>query len=159
MPEPEDPWASYARTEVEILRPPGGSLRVRPAPQADEGWPWPDAQAVHVLTAWDPGPERPGRAVNRLRQAALRADLGRLSIPLLDAVGVDPVSGKREEGVAVVGLPEPQILAFGVRYGQDAVFAWTPAEWVVVACRGGRRWASGWSLEVDPTRISLQAGT
>ena len=160
VPEREDPWASYARTEVEILRPQGGSLRVRSAPEADEGlWPWPDERPVHLLTAWDPGPERPGREVNRSRQAALQADLGRLSVPLLAAVGVDPLTGRREEGVAVVGLPEAQILALGLRYGQDAVFAWTPAEWAVVACRGRRRQASGWSLAVDPTRISLQAGT
>lgn len=160
VPESEDAWASYGRTEVEILRPAGGCLRVRSAPQSDQAsWPWPDGRPVHLLTAWDPGPERPGPEVNRMRQAALHADLARLSVPLFAAVGVDPVTRRREEGVAVVGLPEAQILAFGLRYGQDAVFAWTPEEWAVVACRDGRRQASGWSLEVDPTRISLQART
>jgi hypothetical protein len=34
----------------------------------------------------------------------------------------------------------------GARYGQDAVFVWTPAEWAIVACTGGRRVASGWQL-------------
>jgi hypothetical protein len=151
-PAPEDPWASYERTVVEILRPGGGILRVRSAPDADEaGWPWPDGQPVHLLTAWDPGLERPDRDVNRVRQAALEADLALLSVPLLAAVGVDPATGRREEGVAVRGLPEAAALALGLRYGQDAMFAWTPAEWAIVACRGDRRLASGWSLVVsDP---------
>ena len=146
---PEDPWASYERTVVEILRPGGSSLRVRSAPDVDEdSWPWPDRQPVHLLTAWDPGPERPGVDINRMRQAALQADLELLSGQLLVAIGVDSATGRREEGLAVRGVPEAEVLALGVRYGQDAVFAWTPAEWAIVACQGGRRLASGWSLAV-----------
>ena len=56
------------------------------------------------------------------------------------------MSGHREEGVAVVGVSEADAVALGARYRQDAVFAWTPAEWTVVACAGGRRVASGWSI-------------
>ena len=146
-PAPPDPWVSYQRTVVEILLPGGGSLRVRSTPAAGQaGWPWPDEQPVHLLTAWDPGLARPGRDVNRVRQAALEAELALLSVPLLAAVGVDPATGRREEGVAVRGLPSAAVLALGVRYGQDAVFAWTPAEWAIVACRGGRRLVSAWSL-------------
>jgi Protein of unknown function (DUF3293) len=160
VPESEDAWASYQRTVVEILRPEAGSLRVRSAPAADETrWPWPDERPVHLLTAWDPGSERPGLEVNRVRQAALEVDLGQHSVPLSVAVGVDPVTGRREEGVAVQGLPEAQVLALGERYGQDAVFAWTPSAWAVVACRGGRRATTGWFLEVAPTPILLQPGT
>ena len=151
-PAPADPWASYQRTVVEILRPGGGTLRIRAAADAEQaGWPWPDDRPVHLLTAWDPGPERPGPEVNRVRQAALEADLAELSAPLLAAVGLDPATGRREEGVAVRGLPESEVLALGARYGQDAVFAWTPTEWAIAACRGGRRLASSWSLAVfDP---------
>jgi hypothetical protein len=148
-PAPEDPWASYERTVVEILRPGGSSLRVRSAPDVDgDSWPWPDRQPVYLLTAWDPGLDRPGVDVNRMRQAALQADLELLSGQLSVAIGIDSATGRQEEGVAVRGVPEAEILALGVRYGQDAVFAWTPAEWVIVACQGGRRLASGWSLAV-----------
>jgi hypothetical protein len=153
-PAPEDPWASYERTVVEILRPGGRILRVRSVPDANtdtdtDSWPFPDWRPVHLLTAWDPGRERPGRDVNRVREAALEADLALLSVPLLAAVGVDPATGRREEGVAVRGLPEGEARALGVRYGQDAIFAWTPTEWVIVACRGDRRLVSGWSLVVS----------
>jgi hypothetical protein len=143
----EDPWASYQRTVVEIIWPGGGPLRVRSAPEAEAAdWPWPTAQPVHVLTAWDPGLERPGPDLNRRRQAALETDLAVLAVPLMAAAGVDPATGRRDEGVAVRGAAESAILALGARYGQDAVFAWTPAEWAIVACQGGRRLASGWAL-------------
>jgi hypothetical protein len=148
-PAPAEHWDLYRRTVVDIERHDGSSLRISSAVNAEEaGWPWPDERPVHVLTAWDPGVERPARDVNRVRQAALEADLGVLSVRLLAAVGIDPVTGRREEGVAVRGLPEAKVLALGERYGQDAVFAWTPAEWAIVACQGGRRQASGWSLVV-----------
>jgi hypothetical protein len=143
----EDPWASYERTEVEIAWPGGGSVRVRSATEPDEArWPWPSREPVHILTAWDPGPERPGPDLNRRRQAALERDLGPLAASLSAAVGVDPVTGRREEGVAVSGLPESVALALAARYGQDAIFVWTPGEWAIVACLGGRRQASGWAL-------------
>jgi hypothetical protein len=143
----DDPWTSYARTVVEILRPDEDVLRVQPAPVGEVGtWPWSARRPVHILTAWDPGAERPGEAANRERQTALEADLGPAALDRWAAVGVDPATGHREEGVAVRGVPEAEVLALGLRYGQDAVFAWTPAEWVIVACRGGRRLGSGWSL-------------
>ena len=144
---PHDSWASYRRTVVDIRLLDGGSVRVRPAADADKTrWPWPTAEAVHLLTAWDPGPQRPGEAVNRARQAALDEELRRLALPFLRAVGTDPETGRWDEGVAVQGVPEPEALALASRYGQEAVFAWTPAEWTVVACHGGRRLVSGWSL-------------
>jgi hypothetical protein len=146
----DDPWVSYGRTVVEILRPEERTLTVRSAPGVDTAsWPWSTRQPVHILTAWDPGPERPGLVVNRARQAALESDLRPLAVAIVAAVGVDPLTGRREEGVAVLGVAESAILALGARYGQDAVFAWTPAEWSIVGCRGDRRITSGWALD-DP---------
>ena len=142
-----DPWESYARTVVEIVGPGVGGLVVRSASPGDVGeWPWPSSDPVHILTAWDPGDDRPGEQNNRLRQAALEAEVRPLVVALWPAVGVDPVSGHREEGVAVRGLREVDALALGARYGQDAIFVWTPQEWTVVACTGGRRVVSGWSM-------------
>jgi len=144
--EPEDPWAGYGRTEVEIETA-GVCLVVRPAPSGQvDRWPFESAQAVYVLTAWDPGDKRPGDEANRRQQAALESDLRRLAAQTWAASGVEPVSGHREEGVAVRGLSEGEVLALGARYGQDAVFVWTPGSWDVVACAGGRRESSGWHL-------------
>jgi hypothetical protein len=146
--QPDDPWASYARTVVVVVRPDATNLVVEPAPPAQPGaWPWPTEAAVHVLTAWDPGAARPDEEDNRAQQAALEAELEALGPGRLwDAVGVDPASGHREEGVAVSGLPLDAVLDLGARYGQDAIFEWTPAAWAVVACRGDRRVDLGWSV-------------
>jgi len=146
--EPGDPWVSYARTVVEIVRPGEGNLVVRSAPLGVVGeWPWPWSERVHILTAWDPGHERLSEADNRRRQMALEADLRPMGDAIWVAVGVDPGSGHREEGVAVAGLSEAAAAALGARYRQDALFLWTPAAWTIVACTGGRRLASGWSID------------
>lgn len=142
-----DPWVWYGRTVVEISLPEGGTLTVRSVPGPEVGiWPWPTREPVHILTAWDPGPARPGRVVNRARQAALEDDLRPLADAMSAAVGVDPVTGHRDEGVAVRGVEESAVLALGARYGQDAVFAWTPQAWNIVGCHDRRRLTSGWAL-------------
>lgn len=89
----------------------------------------------------------PGEDVNRSRQAALEKEL-RAGEPdeMCRAVGVDPLSGHREEGVAVSGVDLGAVLALGARDGQDAIFEWTPSQWAIVACEGGRREAFGWSV-------------
>jgi len=151
-PDSDDPWASYRRTVVEIAWPGEARLRVRSAPESDPAaWPWPTEQPVHILTAWDPGPERPGEKANRARQAALQADLERLALPFVSAVGVDPASGRREEGVAVRDAVEAAMVDLAASYGQDGIFAWTPEEWAIVGCGDGRRLPSGWSiLQAEP---------
>jgi hypothetical protein len=143
---PDDPWAHYARTVVVIVRPGVNNLVVEAAPPGRTGeWPWQADDTVHVLTAWDPGDARPGAEANRAQQAALEAELENLAPDeLWDAVGVDPESGHREEGVAVRGLALDAVLDLGARYGQDAVFEWTPGGWAIVACRGDRRCDFGW---------------
>jgi hypothetical protein len=62
-------------------------------------------------------------------------------------MGVDPLTGHREEGVAVCGVSTADVARLGGRYRQEAVFAWTPDEWAILACTGGRRVAFGWSLD------------
>jgi hypothetical protein len=142
-----DPWAAYARTVVEIHRPGEADIVVRPSPPGRSGaWPWASSLPVHILTAWDPGEDRPGDPENRVQQAALEADLRHVTRELWSTVGVDAVSGHREEGVAVRGVSDAEARALGARYRQDAIFVWTPDAWVITACNGERRVALGWSV-------------
>jgi Protein of unknown function (DUF3293) len=144
---PDDPWAAYARTVVQIARHGEPDVIVRGAPIGERGeWPWTSGEPVHILTAWDPGTELLGEQENREREAALAAELQQLGpAGCWSAIGVDPVSGHREEGVVVRGLAEHVVRQIGARYDQDAIFSWTPSEWAIVACVGGRRVVLGWS--------------
>ncbi len=145
---PDDPWAPYQRLVVEIRRAEGDQLVIHAAPPGEVGpWPWATDRPVFVLTAWDPGDERPGVEVNRRRQAALEADVGPLAGAMWPAVGVDPHTGHGDEGVAVIGISEAEVLELGARYRQDAVFVWTPESWAIVACSARRRVVSGWRLD------------
>ena len=104
---PDEPWAAYGRTVVEIRRPGEADIVVRPAPPGRSGgWPWESSLPVQILTVWDPGEERTGDQENRVQQAALEADLRNVTRDLWSAVGVDPLSGHREEGVAVRGVSD-----------------------------------------------------
>jgi hypothetical protein len=156
----DDPWFGYVRIAVEICRAQRDPLVVRAAPAGRAGrWPWPETRPVHVMTAWDPGDERPGTELNRRRQAALEEELRTLAgaspLSTWPASGCDPESGYRDEGVAVSGLQEAAARALAARYRQEAIFSWTPLEWSIVACAGTRRAVFGWTLEpVDLDRPS-----
>ena len=150
----DDPWAAYAGTIVQIVRPSEGDfVTVRgAAPGSPPGqigrWPWPSQEPVCILTAWDPGGERPGVEVNRHRGAVLESALRRRASRVLHAVGVDPSSRHREEGVATLGLSVDDAVALGVQYRQEAIFVWTPQAWSIVSCRDDRRVDFSWSVVV-----------
>ena len=133
---------------VDIDRGVEGILRVQADPTGRVGhWPWDSPQPVHLLTAWNPGRERPGEAANRERQAKLEADLVRLAPAGWPARGTLPGTGEYDEGLAVQGLTVDQARVLGARYGQDAVFEWTPADWTIVGCYEDRRVVFGWTAE------------
>jgi hypothetical protein len=143
----DDPWLGYVNTVVEIIGATGEVVVVRAAPASDVGvWPWATDAALFVLTAWDPGVERFSVEVNRARQSALEAELRPRVTSTWRARGFDPSTGYRDEGVAVRGLAEGDVREVGARYGQDAVFAWTPRAWTIVACVGARRLSLGWRI-------------
>jgi hypothetical protein len=144
----DDPWDAYARLVVEIVRVRQETLRVRADPTGRVGrWPWGSRAPVHILTAWNPGDARPGDATNRARQAELEADLAQLGAERWPARGTAPGTAQYDEGAAVQGLQVEQARALGARYGQDAVFEWTPEEWAIVGCGARRRVAFGWSAD------------
>ena len=111
-------------------------------------WPWPTTEPVPILTAWDPGEERLGLEENRHRGAELEAALRPRARRLLEAVGVDPDSGHREEGLAALGLSVDEAVALGGRFRQAAIFVWAPDAWSIVSCRDERRVGFGWSIAV-----------
>jgi hypothetical protein len=89
---------------------------------------------VHVLTAWNPGDERPSREENDAASEKLRIELVSRGLSPCRAVGADPDSGHAEESWAVVGLSDDEARAIGAAFGQVAVFRLTATGQAVLAC-------------------------
>jgi hypothetical protein len=140
-------WAAYIRTEVTFSPNGRTAFTVCPAPLGTTGhWPPGFSPPVHILTAWDPGEERPDVDVNRARQAEMDAELRALGLDLCPGVGRAPGSPHFEDGVAVSGLSTDHALGLAARYGQAAIFQWTPDALVTLSCVGARRHEGGWSI-------------
>jgi hypothetical protein len=147
----EDVWAAYARTIVEITPPARAGLRIHPAPKDEVGvWPAGFSNEIFVITAWNPHSRELDGDANRIRQESLESDLRRLE--MWPAVGLDPDSDYREEGVAVSGLSEMEAITLGARYDQNAIFVWTPASWRILSCIDERREEAGWLVEEPSAR-------
>jgi hypothetical protein len=139
-------WASYARLIVTVQGP-TATFEIRAADlgvvgEWPTGLPWP----LYVLTAWDPGSERPGVEVNRRRQGELEEELRPRAQGMWRAAGHDPVSGGRDEGIIVAGLEADEVLSFARHYGQEAIFEWRPERWSILSCGEEPRLDAGWAL-------------
>jgi hypothetical protein len=149
---PEDPWIAYARTIVEVAPPARATFRILPAPKGEVGtWPSGFRAEIFVITAWNPHSQLLDDNENRVRQESLESELIRLE--LWPAVGLDPNSEYREEGVAISGLSEVEAISLGARYEQNAIFTWTPVAWSILSCIDKRREDSGWRLD-EPRKTS-----
>lgn len=117
----------YLATIVTIAR--DGVLR--PARDSVE-----TGQHIHVITAWNPGEERPTRAENDAANERLRGDLAALGLVPIPARGSDPCSDHFEESWAVHGIDDATARDIGARHGQWAVFRITHDEQRVLGCFG-----------------------
>ncbi len=90
----------------------------------------------HVITAWNPGYERPGDDANAAANVRLHADLKALGCSPIPALGADQNSNHAERSWAVCGLDDAAVCALGARYGQWAVFRITAQEQTVLGCFG-----------------------
>jgi hypothetical protein len=89
---------------------------------------------LHVITAWNPGDERPAREVNGRANEALRADLARRGLAPMRALGSDPSSEHAEESWAVSNFSDCAARELGAKYRQVAVFRITSATQTVLGC-------------------------
>ena len=89
---------------------------------------------LHVITAWNPGDERPSREENDRANRALRAELEARGLAPLPALGSDPNSPHAEESWAVTGLDDRTARELGAKYRQVAVFRITADTQTVLGC-------------------------
>ncbi|MFF3361301.1 DUF3293 domain-containing protein [Streptomyces misionensis] len=153
-------WAHY-RTAVVEIRFPERTVRVEPRAFGTAEGAFPEAAgraAVHVITAWNPRGRTASAGANARAHRLLLGEVHRLGLAWWPAEGGDPGGTHREESVAVVGLDDAAARGLGRRFGQDAVFAWTPGAWRVLACGTGAASVSGWAARARGRARSRPAG-
>ena len=89
---------------------------------------------IHVITAWNPGSERPEMNENDVQNGKLQDELHALGFEVFEALGSDPNSEHAEKSWAVIGLADQMATDLGKRYGQIAVFRITQSQQAVLGC-------------------------
>jgi hypothetical protein len=129
-------WPNYLRAVVDVAFP-AHSIRVTPGPLGGASslpYPLDSAHTIHIVTAFNPrGRDATARA-NLRAQHELLHSISLHGLQWWPAVGGDPAGTHSEISAAVVGMDDAQARALGRRFGQDAVFAWSPATWRLLAC-------------------------
>ncbi|WP_433803401.1 DUF3293 domain-containing protein [Actinomycetospora sp. CA-084318] len=107
---------------------------------------------VHVLTAYNPGPEVLDVVENERSQAALIGELpSDVQQWRAEAGSID--GSHTEVSVAVRGLSDEAALQIARRYGQDAIFRWTAEAWSILPCDGGAPLHHGWRTRSVPSGL------
>jgi len=93
-----------------------------------------EAEVVHVITAWNPGDERPDADMNDAADVRLRSLLEARSLAPIRARGSDPHSAHYEESWLVHGLSDNEARSIGEQFGQVGVFRFANSRQTVLAC-------------------------
>jgi len=89
---------------------------------------------IHVITAWNPGDDRPSIDINDARNEQLRLDITALGFDVLEALGSDPNSTHSEKSWAVIGFTDEVAIELGKKYGQVAIFRISETQQSVLGC-------------------------
>ncbi|GAB2778591.1 hypothetical protein GCM10027073_08970 [Streptomyces chlorus] len=144
-------WDLY-RAAVLVIRFEDRAVRVEPRPRgtAEGFFPEPaDGATVHVITAWNPRGRTAPADTNNRAQGLLLDEIRRRGLTWWPAEGGDACGTHREESIAVVGLSDAAARDLGRGFDQDAVFAWTPDAWHVLACDTDAAAVSGWAASAQ----------
>ncbi|MEU7060906.1 DUF3293 domain-containing protein [Streptomyces sp. NPDC046197] len=98
-----------------------------------------------MITAWNPRGRTASADDNARAQGLLLDEIRSRALTWWSAEGGDACGTHREESVAVAGLSDAAARDLGRRFGQDAIFAWTPDAWRVLACDSEAAAVSGWA--------------
>ncbi|MBV2354194.1 DUF3293 domain-containing protein [Streptomyces sp. J2-1] len=109
---------------------------------------------LHVITAWNPRGRTASAEFNARAQGLLLDELDRRPLTWWPAAGGDAYGTHVEESVAVVGISDGAARELGRRFGQDAIFVWTPDAWRVSACDSDTSAVSGWAVFARSGRTS-----
>lgn len=111
---------------------------MRPGPPSLLSGPFPFATSATFVTADNPGGATRPFAENQARRTGLAAFLDAAGLVWHPAVGGDPDGDHLEPGAVVLGLALAAAADVGARFGQAAVYVWTPAALHLLACADDR---------------------
>ncbi|MFJ6833828.1 DUF3293 domain-containing protein [Streptomyces sp. NPDC091209] len=150
--EPQN-WQLYRHAVVDIHFH-DRTVRVEPrSPGTAEGS-FPNAAggtALHVITAWNPFGRTASAEYNARAHGLLLDELARQGLTWWPAAGGDARGMHVEESVAVAGMSDDAAHELGRRFGQDAIFTWTPDAWRLSVCDGDTAATSGWAAFTSTT--------
>ena len=89
---------------------------------------------LHLVTAWNPGGERPTDLVNAQNNLLLKQTLDELTNQIWPAVGSDVDSPHFEDCFAFAGVDRATAIAIGEEYRQVAIFELTETLQIVLSC-------------------------
>ena len=89
---------------------------------------------LHLVTAWNPGGERPTDLVNSQNNLLLQETLVEYTNQIWLAVGRDAESPHQEDGFAFAGVDRATAIAIGEEYRQVAIFELTETQQIVLSC-------------------------
>lgn len=93
-----------------------------------------NSTTIHVITAWNPGNERPSQEINDEQNERLLVDIHAIGLDALEASGSNPESDHAEKSWAVRGLTDKQAVELGRKYGQVAIFRISQLQQTVLSC-------------------------
>ncbi|MET8534262.1 DUF3293 domain-containing protein [Streptomyces sp. NPDC005065] len=155
-PDAPQNWELYRHSVVDIHFH-DRTVRVEPrSPGTTEGsFPEPVGNAtLHVITAWNPRGRTASADYNAHAHGLLLDELDRQRLIWWPAAGGDACGTHVEESVAVAGMSDGTARELGRRFGQDAIFTWTPDAWRVSACDSDTVAVSGWAAFARSGRTS-----
>ncbi|MCX6459977.1 MAG: DUF3293 domain-containing protein [Actinobacteria bacterium] len=145
-PVEHDIWSEYALTLLDVLpadKPSFTATAAEPG-QSDE-WPFATAE-VWVITACNPGSVAFDEAENAQRHEQMRQLLLEAGVTPVETVGRQSGGMWKEEGFLIEGMAGDDVINLARQFGQNAVFHWTPSQWVIVGVLQPGRWEMGWRL-------------
>lgn len=86
------------------------------------------ADTVAVITAWNPGLNRPTERDNRAANQRLEPAVEELGYAYLPAVGRSRDGAHEEPSIAVLDISRADAISLGSRFGQAAIF-WVGSGW------------------------------
>ena len=114
---------AYERSLYDVHLPDGTvTLLVRRAPLGNRA-PIADRRLA-IVTACNPGRERPGEGANRGANRRLLAEIERRGWAWHPAVGYSPERDHEEPSFAVVDVPEEDVVELARQFGQAAILVW-----------------------------------